>query len=75
MNPDVSQPVESESRATAVPVLLTVPEACERLRISRWMLYELIRSRQLTTVKLGSRRLVPLAGITALVDRLAAEAD
>jgi excisionase family DNA binding protein len=52
--------------------LLTVPEAAARLRISKWMLYNLIRSRKLRTVKIGDRRLVPVA---ALRDFLAALED
>jgi excisionase family DNA binding protein len=48
--------------------LLTVPEAAQRLRISKWMLYNLIRSRQLRTVKIGSRRLVR---VSAIADYLA----
>jgi excisionase family DNA binding protein len=49
--------------------LLTVPEAAAHLRISKWMVYNLIRSRRLRTVRIGSRRLVPAA---ALRDFLAA---
>jgi excisionase family DNA binding protein len=52
------------------PVVLTVPEACAMLRISRWTLYELIRSRQLETVKIGSRRVIPVAAIRAFIDRV-----
>jgi len=47
---------------------LTVDEAAERLRVSRWTLYNLIRSNQLRTVKIGRRRLIPVA---ALADYLA----
>ena len=54
--------------------LLTVPEAAQRLRISKWMLYNLIRSRQLRTVKIGSRRLVRVATITAYLAALEDEA-
>jgi hypothetical protein len=43
------------------------------LRISKWSLYELIRSRQLETVKIGSRRVVPVAAVHALLDRLRGE--
>jgi excisionase family DNA binding protein len=50
--------------------LLTVPEAAQRLRISKWMLYNLIRSRQLRTVKIGSRRLVRVSAITAYLAAL-----
>jgi len=54
--------------------LLTVPEAAERLRISKWMLYNLIRSRRLSTVKIGDRRLVPVAAIRTLLAELQEEA-
>ena len=50
--------------------LLTVPEAAQRLRISKWMLYNLIRSRKLRTVKIGSRRLVRVSAITAYLASL-----
>lgn len=53
--------------------LLTVSETCARLRISRWMLYELMRTRQLETVKIGRRRLVPASAIIKLVDGLLSE--
>jgi excisionase family DNA binding protein len=43
--------------------LLTVPEAADRLRVSKWMLYNLIRSRQLRSVKIGDRRLVPVTAL------------
>jgi excisionase family DNA binding protein len=56
-----------------VPVVLTVPEACAVLKISRWTLYQLIRTRQLETIKMGSRRCVPVSAIQALVERLRAE--
>jgi excisionase family DNA binding protein len=38
--------------------LLTVPEACSRLRISRWSLYQLIHQQRLRTVTIGRRRFV-----------------
>ncbi len=53
--------------------LLTVPEACAALRVSRWTLYQLIRQRRLRTIKIGSRRCIPVASIQALIDRLQAE--
>jgi excisionase family DNA binding protein len=43
--------------------LLTVPEAADRLRVSKWMLYNLIRSRRLRSVKIGDRRLVPVVAL------------
>ena len=54
--------------------LLTVPEAAQRLRVSRWMLYNLIRSRRLRTVKIGSRRLVRVSAIAAYLAELEDEA-
>ena len=50
-------------------LLLTVPEACEQLRISRWSFYQLVQRRQLTTIKIGGRRLVPTASLGDFVAR------
>lgn len=51
--------------------LLTVDEAAEQLRVSRWTVYNLIRSNQLRTVKIGRRRLVTLAALAECVESLA----
>jgi excisionase family DNA binding protein len=51
-------------------LVLTVDEAAERLRVSRWTLYNLIRSNQLRTVKIGRRRLVPVAALSECLDLL-----
>lgn len=51
-------------------LVLTVDEAAARLRVSRWTLYNLIRSRQLRTVKIGRRRLVPVSALTECLDAL-----
>jgi excisionase family DNA binding protein len=40
------------------PNLLTVPEAAEHLRISRWTLYQLIRTNELKTLTIASRRFI-----------------
>jgi len=50
------------------PRLLTVQEACDQLRVGRWMLYHLIRTGQLQTIKIGSRRLVPVEAINTFID-------
>jgi excisionase family DNA binding protein len=50
--------------------LLTVDEAAEQLRVSRWTVYNLIRSNQLRTVKIGRRRLVTPAALVECVDSL-----
>lgn len=50
--------------------LLTVPEACARLRVSRWSFYRLMQQRHLTTVTIGRRRLVSHAELDRFVATL-----
>ena len=40
------------------PKLLTVPEAAEELRISKWTIYKLIRANELKTLTIASRRFI-----------------
>jgi excisionase family DNA binding protein len=54
--------------------LLTVQEAADRLRVSRWSVYNLIRSNQLRTVKIGRRRLVTPAALAECIALLGDEA-
>ncbi|MEV4171949.1 helix-turn-helix domain-containing protein [Nonomuraea sp. NPDC049709] len=55
--------------------LLTVPEAMAVLKISRWTLYNLIRSGELTSVLVGTRcRRIPSSALDAYVTRLCEEA-
>jgi excisionase family DNA binding protein len=49
-------------------VLLTVPEACQQLRVSRWLFYQLVQQRRLPTVKIGSRRFVAVADLQAFIE-------
>ncbi|GAA4942910.1 hypothetical protein GCM10023224_26830 [Streptomonospora halophila] len=51
-------------------LVLTVDEAAARLRVSRWTLYNLIRSGRLRTVKIGRRRLVPVNALAECIDAL-----
>ncbi|MEU0485639.1 helix-turn-helix domain-containing protein [Streptosporangium sp. G11] len=55
-------------------LVITVEEAAQKLRISRWTLYTLIRSNQLRTIKIGRRRLVPVDALAECVDNLKAVA-
>lgn len=48
----------NEKSTQSPPNLFTVSEAAEQLRISNWLLYELIRTNQLQTITIGTRRLV-----------------
>jgi excisionase family DNA binding protein len=56
---------------TAVtPVLYRVEEAAEALRLSRSVIYELIRSDRLRTVKEGRLRRVPVEALAEYVASL-----
>lgn len=55
--------------------LLTVPEAMAALKVSRWTLYNLIRSGEITSVLVGTRcRRIPTTALDAYVTRLCEEA-
>jgi excisionase family DNA binding protein len=74
----MNEPPTPNSKAITpdgAPLLLTIPEACDALRISRWALYQLINKRRLKTVRIKSRRLVAPADLTALVEELRQEGD
>jgi excisionase family DNA binding protein len=48
--------------------VLTVREACDYLRVSKWTLYRLIGRRQIKTMKIGNRRLVRRRSLEAYMD-------
>jgi excisionase family DNA binding protein len=51
-------------------MLLTIDEAAASLRVSRWSVYNLIRSGHLRTIRIGRRRLVPMNALTECLERL-----
>ena len=53
---------------------LTVNEVAGRLKISRWKVYELIRSRELDSFRLGRCRRIPASAVGVMVARLRDEA-
>lgn len=56
------------------PLAVSVEEAARMIGISRRHLYELIHRRELRTVMIGARRVVPIAELRALLgDREAGE--
>ncbi|MET9222818.1 helix-turn-helix domain-containing protein [Streptomyces sp. NPDC003300] len=55
------------------PLLLTVREAYLRLRISKWKLYDLIRSRVLDSVRIGRRRFIPAEALSTYLQRISRE--
>lgn len=50
--------------------LLTVPEVMNRLHLSRWKVYDLIRSRQLKSGTVGRARRIPESAVSAYISRL-----
>jgi excisionase family DNA binding protein len=49
---------------------LTVGEVAERLKISRWKVYELIRSRELASFQVGRCRRIPAHAVADMVAKL-----
>jgi excisionase family DNA binding protein len=60
----------STAAIAVIPVAYRVEEAAEALRVSRSVVYELIRSGRLRTVKVGARRLVPVSALSECLDAL-----
>ncbi|MBG0826815.1 helix-turn-helix domain-containing protein [Planomonospora sp. ID67723] len=57
------------------PKLLTVPQAMAALQVSRWTLYQLIRSGELDSVMVNVRcRRIPESALNDYVTRLCEEA-
>lgn len=55
-------------------VYLTVDEVARQLKISRWKVYELIRTRELASFHVGRCRRVPASAVADMVDRLMTDA-
>lgn len=51
-------------------LLLSPEEAAEILGVTRSTVYDLMRMRVLTSVKIGRRRLVPVKSCQEMVDRM-----
>jgi excisionase family DNA binding protein len=62
-----SQPFSPERKA------LSVNEMARAVGISRATIYRLVQQKRLATVKIGSRRLVPVSEIDALLAKAAAK--
>ncbi|KWW97914.1 excisionase [Carbonactinospora thermoautotrophica] len=54
--------------------LLTVPEVAAVLRVGRSKVYDLIRTKQLPSVKLGKYRRIPAEAVETLVTTLLEDA-
>jgi excisionase family DNA binding protein len=66
-------PETEEHPGKHAPKVLTVKEAARALRVSKWTVYQLIRTGQLTTFKIGRSRRVPAAAVHDLIAQLSAE--
>jgi excisionase family DNA binding protein len=53
--------------------MLSVREASAHLGISTWTLYRLFKEEKLKSVKIGKRRLVSMAALTAFIEKLEEE--
>lgn len=53
--------------------LLTVEEVGQRLRVSRWTVYRLIKERRLVSVTVGRCRRVPAEAVRAYITELVKE--
>ncbi|WP_405959155.1 helix-turn-helix domain-containing protein [Streptomyces sp. NBC_00868] len=59
---------------TATPVLLTVPEVMERLKLGRSTVYDLIRTRRLVSITIGRSRRIPADAVRNFIDHEIEEA-
>lgn len=50
--------------------LLNIPEACEKLRVGRTRLYQILNSGQIKAVRIGKKTLIPSASIEDFINRL-----
>ena len=55
-------------------LLLTPEQAAEALNVARSTIYDLMRLKAITSVKIGRARRIPTSAVKAYVDRLAEEA-
>jgi excisionase family DNA binding protein len=54
-------------------VVYTVEEAAQVLKVSRWKIFDLIRTNQLRSVKIGGLRRIPRTAIEEYITRLLKE--
>ena len=63
-----------EKREPVKVVVYTVEEAAQVLKISRWKIFDLIRTNQLRSVKIGGLRRIPCTAIEEYIAQLLKEA-
>ncbi|MEE1929830.1 helix-turn-helix domain-containing protein [Streptomyces sp. TRM 70351] len=60
--------------APGTPEVLTVPEVMTALRLSRFKVYDLIRSKQLRSITIGRARRIPAAALAEFISNQMEEA-
>lgn len=66
----LADPVSAGTTAEpATAILLDIPETTEALRCGRSTVYELIAAGELTTIKIGRRRLVTRDSLVKFIER------
>lgn len=65
-------PARHEQLAQSVPLVLTIDQAAERLGVGRTIMYALITSGAVESVKIGRLRRVPADALVTFLDELRA---
>ena len=65
----LSDPLEGQARLPLEPLTVRIPVAVRLTGIGRSKLYELIKSGDVETVKIGTATLVKMASLRQLVER------
>jgi excisionase family DNA binding protein len=60
-------------RDTRVKLAYSVDEACSATSLGRTAVFDLLRRGEIASVKVGRRRLIPVASLDAYLGRLVAE--
>ena len=58
------------TNSASAKVLLTVEEAAEAMSLGRTMMYQLVRGRQILSIKVGRTRRIPTAALHEFVKRM-----
>ena len=64
---------EKSHQDTIPKLLLTIEEAAQVLSLSRSLLYDLLMSEQIISIKIGRVRRVPVSSLTIYVERQIAQ--
>lgn len=70
----LKQALTSKREKVKKPILLTIAEASDCLRVSRHTIYRLLNARKIPSVRILSRRLVPLDALEDFIAREVEEA-